>query len=80
MKIMHTSSNEVDSPRPTRRYYSPQLKTEVIQQCRQSGASVAGVALAPVKALSVFAPVQLAQKRGLPGGYSIGSSKLAAFN
>jgi transposase len=46
MKIMHTSSNEVDSPRPTRRYYSPQLKTEVIQQCRQSGASVAGVALA----------------------------------
>jgi len=46
MKIMHTSSNEVDSPRPTRRYYSPQLKTEVIQQCRQSSASVAGVALA----------------------------------
>ena len=46
MKIMHTSSNEVDSPRPTRRYYSPQLKTEVIQECRQSGASVAGVALA----------------------------------
>ena len=46
MKIMHTSSNEVDSPRPTRRYYSPQLKTEVIQECRQSGASVARVALA----------------------------------
>lgn len=47
MKIMHTSSNEVDShPRPTRRYYSPQLKTEVIQECRQSNASVAGVALA----------------------------------
>lgn len=46
MKIMHTSSNEVDSPRTTRRYYSPQLKTEVIQECRQSGASVAGVALA----------------------------------
>ena len=46
MKIMHTSSNEVDSPRPTRRYYSPQLKTEVIQECRQSGASVAGIALA----------------------------------
>jgi transposase len=45
MKIMHTSSNEVDSPRPKRRYYSPQLKTEVIQECRQSGASVAGVAM-----------------------------------
>ena len=46
MKMMHTSSNEVDSPRPTRRYYSPQLKTEVVQECRQSGASVSGVALA----------------------------------
>lgn len=46
MKIVHTSSNKVDSPRPTRRYYSPQLKTEVIQECRQSSASVAGVALA----------------------------------
>ena|SRR5665647_1040366 len=46
MKIVHTSSNEVDSPRPTRRYYSPQLKAEVIQECRQSSASVAGVALA----------------------------------
>ena len=46
MKIVHTSSNEVDSPRPTRRYYSPQLKADVIQECRQSSASVAGVALA----------------------------------
>ena len=46
MKIMHTSSNEVDAPRPTRRYYSPQLKAGVIQEFRQSGASVAGVALA----------------------------------
>ena len=45
MKFIHTSLNEVDSPRPTRRYYSPQLKTEVMQECRQSGASVAGVAL-----------------------------------
>lgn len=46
MKIMHTSSNELDNPRSKRRYYSPQLKAEVIQECRQSGASVAGVALA----------------------------------
>lgn len=28
------------------RYYSPQLKAEVIQECRQGSASVAGVALA----------------------------------
>ena len=46
MKIVHTSSNEVDNPRPKRRYYSLQLKAEVMQQCRQSSASVAGVALA----------------------------------
>ena len=46
MKIVHTSSNEVDNPRPKRRYYGPQLKAEIMQQCRQSGASVAGVALA----------------------------------
>ena len=46
MKIVHTSSNEVDHPRPKRRYYSPQLQAEVMQQCRQSSASVAGVALA----------------------------------
>ena len=46
MKIVHTSPNEVDSPRPTRRYYSPPLKAGVIQECRQIGASVAGVALA----------------------------------
>ena len=46
MKIMHTSSNDVDKPRPARRYYSPQLKAQVMQECRQSGASVAGVALA----------------------------------
>jgi transposase len=46
MKIVHTSSNEVDSPHPKRRCYSAQLKAEVIQECRQSNASLAGVALA----------------------------------
>lgn len=46
MKIVHTRSNEVDGPRPKRRYDSPQLKAEVMQECRQSSASVAGVALA----------------------------------
>jgi transposase len=46
MKIVHTSSNEAGSPRPTRRYYSQQLKADVIQECRQGSASVAGVALA----------------------------------
>ena len=31
--------------RPTRRFYSPEFKTQVRQECRQSGAAVAGVAL-----------------------------------
>jgi transposase len=45
MKIMHTMASEAHANRPTRRFYSPELKTQVRQECRQSGASVAGVAL-----------------------------------
>ena len=45
MKIMHTMASEVNASRPQRRFYSPQLKGQVTQECRQSGASVAGVAL-----------------------------------
>ena len=45
MKIMHTMSSEAQANRPTRRFYSPEFKTQVLQECRQSGASVAGVAL-----------------------------------
>ena len=45
MKIMHTMASEAPANRPKRRFYSPQLKTQVMQECRQSGASVAGVAL-----------------------------------
>ena len=47
MKIMHTMTSEAPANRPQRRFYSPKLKGQVTQQCRQSGASVAGVALAP---------------------------------
>ena len=43
MKIMHTMSNE--ERRPLRRSYSAQLKLEIIGQCQQPGASVAGIAL-----------------------------------
>lgn len=46
MKIMHTSSNEVVPPVAKRRYYSPELKVQVVQECRQAGASIARVALA----------------------------------
>ena len=45
MKIMHTMASEAPANRPKRRLYSPELKTQVMQECRQSGASVAGVAL-----------------------------------
>ena len=45
MKIMHTMASEAHANRPTRRFYSPEFKAQVMQECRQSGASVAGVAL-----------------------------------
>ena len=45
MKIMHTMASEANASRPQRRFYSPELKAQVTQECRQSGASVAGVAL-----------------------------------
>ena len=45
MKIVHTIPNEADTIRPKRRFYSPELKTQVVQECRQSGTSVAQVSL-----------------------------------
>ena len=45
MKIMHTMASEAPASRPTRRFYSPEFKTQITQECRQSGTSVAGVAL-----------------------------------
>jgi transposase len=45
MKIMHTMASEAPANRPARRFYSPEFKTLIRQECRQSGASVAGVAL-----------------------------------
>lgn len=45
MKIMHTMASEANASLPRRRFYSPELKAQVTQECRQSGASVAGVAL-----------------------------------
>lgn len=46
MKIVQTNSNKGDAPHPMRRYYSPELKTQVIQQCHQDNASIAAVAMA----------------------------------
>jgi len=46
MEIMHTMSSEAIAPNPKRRFYSPELKTQVVAQCRADGASIAAVALA----------------------------------
>lgn len=46
MKIMHTMANDTIAQRPKRRYYSPELKGQIVAECKVSGASVAGVALA----------------------------------
>lgn len=46
MKIVDTMANAALAQRPARRQYSQQLKAQVVQECRQSDASVAGVALA----------------------------------
>lgn len=40
MKIMHTIPNEADAARPKRRFYSPELKTQVVQECRQIGSTL----------------------------------------
>ena len=48
MKIMHIMASEAIAPRPKRRYYSPELKSQVVAQCHDTGASVAAVALAHV--------------------------------
>ncbi|CAN5459270.1 transposase [soil metagenome] len=45
MKIMHTMASDELAPTPKRRPYSPELKSQVVAQTRQPGASVAGVAL-----------------------------------
>jgi len=47
MKITHpTLTSQAPVPRRTRRFYSLELKIQVIQECRKNGASVTGVALA----------------------------------
>ena len=45
MNIMHTMASEANAHRPKRRVYSTELKIQVAQECRQPGASIAGVAL-----------------------------------
>lgn len=46
MEIVDTMANEEQAVRRTRREYSAELKAQVVQACRQPGASVASVAMA----------------------------------
>ena len=46
MNIMHTMASDARTTQaPKRRFYSPELKLQVIGTCAQPGASIAGVAL-----------------------------------
>jgi transposase len=46
MNIMHTIASETRTPQvPKRRFYSPELKLQVVGACTQPGASIAGVAM-----------------------------------
>ena len=46
MNIMHTMASETRTTQvPKRRFYSPELKLQIIGACAQPGASIAGVAL-----------------------------------
>jgi transposase len=45
MKIMHTMASDARPQQPKRRFYSQELKAQIMQECRRNGASVAGVAL-----------------------------------
>ena len=46
MNIMHTIASDARTTQaPKRRFYSPELKLQVVGACAQPGASIAGVAL-----------------------------------
>lgn len=46
MKIMHTMASDARTTRaPKRRFYSPELKLQVVGACAHPGASIAGVAM-----------------------------------
>ena len=46
MNIMHTIASETRTPQVLkRRFYSPELKLQVVGACAQPGASIAGLAI-----------------------------------
>jgi hypothetical protein len=45
MKIMHTMASEARPKVPKRRYYSPELKLQIVGECGQTAPPIAAVAL-----------------------------------
>jgi transposase len=46
MNIMHTMASDASTTQARkRRFYSPELKLQIVEACAQSGASIAGLAL-----------------------------------
>jgi transposase len=92
MEIVDTMTNEVQAVRRTRREYSAELKAQVVQACRQPGASVASVAMAhginanivhrwlrePSRALAVARPAAFVPINLAPAAAPTDRSTLAA--
>ena len=45
MNIVHTMASEARTKTPKRRFYSSELKLQVVEACAQPGASIAGIAM-----------------------------------
>ena len=59
---------ESTQQRPMRRFYSTELKAQVIEECQQAGASVAGVAMSHhINPNTVHRWIREARQRALPG-------------
>ena len=92
MEIVDTMANEVQAVRRTRREYSAELKAQVVQACRQPGASVASVAMVhrinanivhrwlrePSRALAVAQPAAFVPINLAPAGEPTDRSTVAA--
>lgn len=61
-------TQESTQQRPVRRFYSAELKAQVIQACQQAGASVAGVAMSQqINPNTVHRWIREERQRALPG-------------
>ena len=61
-------TQESTQQRPVRRFYSTELKAQVIQACQQAGASVAGVAMSQqINPNTVHRWIREERQRALPG-------------